>query len=445
MTLTRDELLEDAIRWMARRIDDARARPARENAEAMPQPSLSARVKDLARTAKAEALYYYPIVEVVVGADHRVAHGAPKELDQHTARAQARRRVLEGAAEAEPALDTAREIAAALCEDWKQAPAAPLARAWLDESDFDVESLMNTDEKTLVLLVAVASAAAILAVVWLVRRGQTVRVPPRRDLAQSADFAALAAVVAGQGEAASVAARIKSSVVEPWAWTAREGLGSLTVADKRVLLSAFAELGACGVQRIAPIAGDSFDIRNMTASIRVTKDDHWVVSQDSARERHGFLLGERVEVPAEVEACTVDWWVLSKPSCPVGRAISERADQLVAGGGAKAPGWRAPWGLAYPEDLRKLAVESSLDAWRQRLVNELNPYYVNHPERCVALVGKPGDVFEVSTMEAEGAPPVGDAVVAEVVEREGVPQLGLACPGGSPLLLAVVRTRPARA
>ena len=40
--------------------------------------------------------------------------------------------------------------------------------------------------------------------------------------------------------------------------------------------------------------------------------------------------------------------------------------------------------------------------------------------------------------------PVGDAVVSEVVLRDGVPQCGLACRGGSPLLVAVVRTKPAR-
>ena len=139
---------------------------------------------------------------------------------------------------------------------------------------------------------------------------------------------------------------------------------------------------------------------------------------------------------------SLDYRVLTDPACPVGRAIGERSDELVSGSKTVSSVWRATWGLMYPEDLREIFDETVLDGFRRRLIAELNPHYRDRPERQLQLIGSPGEPFDSSMETEDGRSPVGDAVVTEVVLRDGVPQYGLACPGGSSLLLAVVRTRP---
>jgi hypothetical protein len=183
----------------------------------------------------------------------------------------------------------------------------------------------------------------------------------------------------------------------------------------------------------------------MTTTARTTDEDCWVVAAEPSADHSGFSVDGRVVMPAQVEVCTVDWWVLSNPECPVGRAVAEGSEDLIAGGSQGAPGWRASWGLSHPEDLRGRICfdEQTLDVWRKRMATDLNKHYLKRPDRCLAITGAVGDVFETSTMESPDSQPVGDAVVVEVVKRDGVRQHGLACPGGSPLLLAVVNTRPA--
>lgn len=435
---TRDRLFDDAIDWMARQVDDAQVRHAVDSAEAAHQRSLHERAKDRLK----EEARRIPLVGDILPERARPAIARPAAIDVHLARAEGRRRLQ--TATTPPKEDELAAIAAAICAEWGQPRAGKLAAAWFNGKNADVEGLMNSDERTIAMLVGIAAAAAVLAVVYLVRRGRTARVPPRNELAPSSDFQALCSVAAGEGDAARVAAAVRDSVAEPWSWAARDGVSKLEIDDRRTLLEAFAINSACGVARIRPTKGDAFDAQRMVTNVKTTKDDHWVVAAEVPAGRCGFQLGGRLEIPASVDVCTVDWWLLSSSSCPVGRAIGERSEDLVAGGKTGSAGWRAPWGLAHPEDLRELFDEHSLDAWRKRLVAELNPYYRGRPERCLSIIGAPGDVFESSIMEPAGTVPVGDAVVEDVVQRQGERQSGLACPGGSPLLLAIVRTTAAR-
>ncbi|WP_375757345.1 hypothetical protein [Corallococcus exercitus] len=422
-----DQLLDEAVRWLASKIDSARER-AREAAH---PPSPPQREKGLLRK----------VAGTLLGASQEEGRARPQRIDQWAARDEGKRWLKSGAEDPGGA-DAVGDLAAALCLRWKHPNSAPLARAWLAESKLDVETLMDMDGRTLALIVGVAAAAAVLALVIVVRRGRTISIG-RREFAPSPDFRALMILAEGEGEAAAIAARIRSEVAEPWSWGLTEALRGLAPAAKRTLLGALAERNLCGVSAFSPEAGDDFDSSRMSPAGSITTDDLWVVASDTSDDRRGYRVADRVEVPAEVEVCTADWWVLSRAGCAVGEAIVERADNLIAGGRAKAASWRAPWGFTFPEDLRGLP-ETLLDGWRQRLIAELNPRYRDRPERQLVLVGHPGEAFESSMETEDGRSPVGDAVVSEVVLRDGVPQYGLACPGGSPLLLAVVRTSPAR-
>ena len=334
-------------------------------------------------------------------------------------------------------------IAVKICHQWGHADSALLARAWLTKSN-DMESRKYMEHPNLALIIGVAAAAAVLALVIVVRRCVSVTITPH-TLEPSGEFKCLASVAKAEGEAAEIAGRIQSKVSEPWSWRLTNSLGRLSHADKRCLLSALADQEQldCGVSAFVPKAGENFEPSRMSTAVATNADDIWVVASDTPNNKRGYSVAGHVEVQAEVEACTADWWIISRAECPVGEKIKEMADTLVAGGSAKAASWRAPWGFTYPEDLRALP-ETDLESWRQRLISELNPRYNDRPERQLLLVGNPGEPFESSMETEDGRSPVGDAVVSEVVLRDGVPQLGLACLGGSPLLLAVVRTKPAR-
>jgi hypothetical protein len=284
-------------------------------------------------------------------------------------------------------------------------------------------------------IIGIASAAAVLTLIALVLRGQKTGRP---NTAPSKDFEALLMVSKEPGPVGTLACRIRERVDDPWSWSI---CNERIEDDRRAILNAFAEKGLCSVSRIQPKAGEPFDPYSMTPNIPVTPDDCWVVSSEVPAESAGFRVGNRVDLLAKVNVCTIDWWVLANPNSLVGQTISERANDLVVGGASGAARWRAPWGLTHPEDLRELFEEKDLNAWRIRVIDELNPHYQGNLERCLLITGAAGDVFESSTMETEGPAPVGDATVTEVVERQGLAQQGLACPGGSPILLAVVRTQ----
>lgn len=185
------------------------------------------------------------------------------------------------------------------------------------------------------------------------------------------------------------------------------------------------------VDTIRPAPGERFSPSTMTAHTKTGEDDVWVVADVIAP---GFRVGKQVAVKAEVQICTIDYWVLFDESCEVARVLKARASDFVPGGTS----WRATWGLTHPEDLRELLGEPALDRWRARMIANLNPAYAGQPDRQLALTGQEGAAFEESTMQADGEVPAGDSTVTGIVARNGIPQHGLACPGGSPLLLAVV-------
>jgi hypothetical protein len=420
--LSRDQLLEEVIHWLASGIDSARC--AEESTHLRGDNNSKPDTKPQSRYSQREE------------------QACPPRIDLHVARDEGTRRLKSGAVAPGDA-DALADLAEEIClRWWKHPKSAPLARAWLAESKLDVETLKDMDSQTLALIVGVAAAAAVLALVIVVRRGRSIFIA-RLELAPSRDFSALARVSEGKGEAAEIATRIRSEVAEPWSWLLPDGLRGLSPAAKRSLLSALAERDLCEVSAFAPKAGEDFDASRMSPAVALNTDDLWVIASDTPDGLRGYRIADHVEVLAEVEVCTADWWVLSRAGCAVGEAIIERADNLIAGGLAKAASWRAPWGFTFPEDLRGLP-ETVLDGWRQRLISELNPRYRDRPERQLVLVGSPGEPFESSMETEDGRSPVGDAVVSEVVLRDGVPQYGLACPGGSPLLVAVVRTKPTR-
>jgi hypothetical protein len=409
----RNALLDDAIDWMVKQVERARAHAVADSAEVQ-------------ITEKKKL----PFFEATAISAKRARESAQSWLDRVTT---------------PPQDDELAAIADKLGTLWGRTTAGKLARAWLlNEKNAPVQGFMKIEVGTIAVLIGMAAAAAVLAIVLFVRRGLKASVPNGVELLPSHDFQALRSIAEGQSDAAQIAARLRDSAPQPWTWTASEGIANLNPADTRKLLEAFAANSACGVTRILPNRGETFDAKRMEPQFKASDDDRWLVANEVPPGRCGFELGGRKVVRPSVDVCTVDWWVLSNPACPVGRVIADRADDLVAGGAAGSLGWRAPWGLAHPEDLRELFDEPTLDAWRKRMVSELNPHYRDRQERCLSLTGAPGDVFELSTMEPAGAVPVGDAVVEDVVERQGVRQFGLACPGGSPMLLALVRTTTLR-
>ena len=419
---TRDQLFTSALLWMANRVDAARNHHFDASARAAREQSWP----------KAWAQGFNPS-----------AVPRPKRIDQARARTRGEQKL--EVSEITSAHIDLPKLAEAICAEWKQTGARGLAVAWLTSAPITLEADLIGDEQTLATLIGIAAAAAVVAVVIFVRRGAKASLPAlpsSPQLQPSADFLALRSVATGDGEAATIAVSIRDSAREPWAWMARDGILKLADGNKRTLLEAFAASDSCGVSRIWPAAGEAFVVERMATAARTPTDDRWVVSAPVNASQVGYLMGTNVVLRANVDVCTIDWWLLSSPNCPVGNAIKERVDDLIAGGKAGASGWRAPWGLAHPEDLRELFDEAALDTWRKRMVAELNPYYSGRAERCLSIIGASGDVFESQIMETAGAAPIGDAVVEEVILREGERQHGLACRGGSPLLVAIVRTRP---
>lgn len=429
---TREQLLDAAVRGLCKRINEARA-PAPSDPpqlyRAKPEKVRPKTIKGPRRCSAGEDRQRTPDPVQPDEAVHKAEEWLKKEP------------LSCGATDFADVGDV-RDLAEELCKLWGHPESTPLSHAWLDEARSNVETPMDNQGTSLAIIVGVAAAAAVLAVVFWVRRGRNASVSGHK-LAPSTDFRALLRLAEGEGDAASIADELRSNALEPWSWRLKDGLVHVSPARKRALLHALAEHRLCEVSAFAPKAGEICDSNRMAPTVSVTTEDIWVVASDTPDERCGYYVANNLEVHAEVDVCTADWWVLTRPGCTVGNTISRRVDSLIAGGRARATSWRAPWGITYPEDLRELP-EATLDAWRLRLIAELNPHYRDRPERQLVLVGKPGEAFDSSMETEDGYYPVGDSVISEVVKREGVPQYGLACPGGSPLLLAVVRVIPGR-
>jgi len=336
-----------------------------------------------------------------------------------------------------------KEIAGCLCRGALNEPEAiPLAEAWFSGKPIE-EGDGGMDWSKIAWFVGAAAAAVVVAIkLWVRRGGKVEGAHLDRPLEPSADFRLLLDLSLEQGEAGPAARKIRDQVNEPWNWRLKEELKSLGCEEnRRLLLSRFAAIDSSDVQRMEPEADLAFDPATMEGDPAASAgtDDVWVVAETTAP---GFKIGAEVVEKASVRVATWDSRVLLDDRCPVGRVLLEQVEELIPGGGHGCDGWRATWGLSHPEDLRTHFGEAELDTWRNRMVRELNAAYAELRERRLLLTGQEGALFEPSTMEAGDDAPVGDAIVERVVNRDGVPQHGLACPGGSPLLLAVVKVKP---
>lgn len=330
------------------------------------------------------------------------------------------------------------QVAVRICSARGRSRAGALAQAWLCRGDFRLEDDVSEWEA----VVGVAAVAAVWATVIVLRRGESVSTR-RGKLAPSADFETLCQVASCGGEIGGVAETLRKAVETPWCWRIDDAVCTIGVEALRSLLAAFAEHDSSGIQRFQPKAGDRFDRDKMAHAPTPNPDDEWVVAADTPLQCAGFARKGIVLCHADVSIETSDWHVVASPGCAVGQDIRRRPDEYILGGEAQAARWRAPWGIAHPEDFRERFDERTLATWQERVVTELAVYYPDRPERCPCITGIVGHPYELSTMEQVGDETIGDAVVAEVVERNDVPQHGLACPGGSALLFAVVRTQAA--
>ena len=332
------------------------------------------------------------------------------------------------------------------CRQLREPKATSLAARWFDAetpSGGDVEldtAIISMDP---VWIAGVAASAAVLVVVWTLRKGRSIRLPRlNQEPKPSPDFVAIHTLTKDQGDVADVARELVETANEPWSWKLYDALSSLDSLSKSRLLARLVERGLCEVSTIKPVNGCRFDPATMSVQPGPTSEDVWIVHRVKS---WGYRIDDCVVQAAEVSTSTIDAWILLDTHCAIGRFLDERqnADSLLPGGYDGRFRWRAAWGIIYPEDLRDQFDEKSLNTWRCRMINELNCAYEGDPERQLVVTAHTGDVFEPSTMEARGEVLRGDAVVETVLERDEFPQHGLACPGGSPLLLAIVKAKAA--
>ena len=329
------------------------------------------------------------------------------------------------------ALHDAAQIA---CRAWGFDEAGSLAAWWLGKTEFDFTGRkMNIGRIT--ILVGVAAAAVALVVAWALRHGRRVQPRDTECLTPSKDYRGVHSLTRRNDELGMVAQNLLEGAKDPTQWNLLHEIGKLDDTALVVLFQALAEKGLCNVITVTPARGDRYEPTTMVGSVDTDSKDIWVVTD---LVNPGFRVQSESVVRAEVEVSTLDWWVLTKSECEVGREILARAQEI-------APDrhrWRAELGFRHPQDLRELFGEIALDLWRNRMIEELNPAYSERPDKQLRLVGERGATFELSTMEAFGDEPLGDVIVSEVRRKDGVPQYGLVCRGGNPLLFAVVTTKP---
>ena len=425
---SRDQLRAEVVEWIANQVDtlsrDRSVRVEQQAARRTTKRSLPGAVKQKLKD--------------VAGLKPPAPAATFLRVDRYTIRGHASRLETE-ALSSRPStemLGSPSRVASDLCCVLRAPAATALTTAWFECGRLE-EGDGVMDSENLALLIGAAAAAVVVTIVLLVRCGREVRPSHRRQvIAPSEDFSSLLEVAADDDEAGAAARTLRDRADEPWNWKLSDEIRALEEDARRALLRRLAALERGGVRSVQPVEGSRFDPNLMRASITTNDDDVWVVAETSAA---GFKIGERVAEKARVRIATWDSRVLLDERCPVGRLLRERAEDLVPGGAAGRDTWRATWGLSHPEDLRELVDEASLETWRDRMVDGVNAAYPAREGRQLVLTGQKGAVFEASTMEAEGEAPIGDALVEMVVIRDGVPQHGLACPGGSPLLLAVVK------
>lgn len=366
-----------------------------------------------------------------------------QSIDRQVARRDAEQLFEAALARAAPALADEATLAVEFCKSLGRPAAGPLAHACV-LGNMDLVRDVRMEQHAIVAIIGVASAAAILALVVVARR-QGRATFQGRSLSASKDFESLRRASLRDDRAGQIAARFLSGVREPWSFrfTSERGRpeGEPAPSDLRLLFSALAEDGESGVRAIVPAPGDRFDTKTMQARVPTDSDSVWLVAEPLEPLEFGFS-GHRGEVVvrAMTTTCTADWWALTHASteCPVTRAIRGDPERYTGLEPALAPMWTAPQGLRTLADLRRVFDEATLASWAARLLRDLNPAYDGRLGRQLRLLAPAGEPYDASTMKTLGTFPLAHANVVAVGEREGIPQRGLGCPGGTPLLYAIV-------
>lgn len=330
------------------------------------------------------------------------------------------------------------EVVEVICREWGHPEAAPLAHAWLRDDDRELKGV-HMDTKWVVVLIGAAAGAAVLALVLHARRNSSVEVHGR-DIRVSEDFSALQRVRDRGGHAAEIAGRVIDSESSPWDFSLEQAVRRLSTSDKRTLLSALAPLDV-GVEVIRPGPGEAFVAGQMSSARVVADGSAWVVAAAPPESKVGFRLRGRTEVPAEVEACTADWWclALADAGCPVAAAVRGDPERYVGLEAEYAACWSVVQGFSGFADPRADFDENTLASWSERLRERLSRWYSASSGRLPVNFGAVGDRYDASVMRPVDAAPEADARVVAVEGRDGLPQLGLGCVGAPPLLYAVVR------
>ncbi len=331
-------------------------------------------------------------------------------------------------------------IADQICDLFSSLDSKALARDCIQGQKSEVRKLDMSPE-TALLVVAIAGAATILAFVVSARRGKPLTWQGK-SLQVSSDFASLQRVRNAKGPEAELAQRVIDTALSPWDFTLKDGLSSLSAAEKRSLLRVLVQddLHRESLVEVLPRAGVAFDGKEMQTGQPLPKDGVWVVMSDTAPEDAGFQYLGHVLVVARVTVCSADWWCLSAgyPDCPVGRAVSNQTAHYLGSSPEVARLWSARHGFNTFGDLRTEFDEVSLARWRREFSERLKEWYPPRSEHVPMVMGASGEMYDQSIMRAIGDVHVEQARVWRVVERDGEPQVGYGCPGAAPLLYAIV-------
>jgi hypothetical protein len=330
------------------------------------------------------------------------------------------------------------ELVETICHEWGRPEATRLAQAWLRGDDTELKGV-HMEMEWVVRLIGAAAGAAVLALVLLARRNATITACGR-ELPVSKDFSAMQRVRDQGGPASEIARSIIDSELSPWNFVLESAVRQLTASDKRTLLSALEPLGV-EVEVISPSPGERFDPEQMSSGRVVGDGSHWVVAASPKAEDIGFRLRGRMEVRAEVDACTADWWclALADVACPIAAIVKEDPDKYVGFEADYAPFWSVVQGFSAFADLRTEFDEEILFDWSARLRERLSKWYSPSSGRLPVTFGTAGERYDPSVMKSVDTVPEADARVVAVEERAGRPQVGLGCIGAPPLLYALVR------
>ena len=156
----------------------------------------------------------------------------------------------------------------------------------------------------------------------------------------------------------------------------------------------------------------------------------------------GFSLPDGIPISrATVQCETTDWRVLSTHDHPISTYVLESERGFVSDDLGYRCSWRARQGFLDAHRLRDQFDERALQDWAVSLATAFADGPTKGSAGVPERVGAPGQRFLSLQMIQNGADVLGDADVVSIVDRDGVPQFGLAAARGLALLPAVVEVR----